>query len=250
MNTAPPGLWELFHRDLAGAVFTDLTHAFFPGQPHFAAFPDEARSLVFDHARTSFQVDRYELVGQWGTHVDPPLHFVAGGRALDALPVEEMLRPLAVLDISVRVTADPDACPTLDDLAGWERRNGPVPAGAFVALRTDWGRRWPDAAAMVNKDAEGVPHTPGWSRDVLRALFEDRGIAAVGHETLDTDPGSATHKGDFSLEDYVLRRDRWQIELLTNLDRVPEAGALMLASWPKPRGGSGFPARAVAIYRP
>ncbi|RVB20106.1 cyclase family protein, partial [Mesorhizobium sp. M7A.F.Ca.CA.002.10.1.1] len=50
------------------------------------------------------------------------------------------------------------------------------------------------------------------------------------------------------LEYYVLSRDCWQIELLANLDKVPEAGALIMASWPKPKAGSGFPARAVAIH--
>jgi kynurenine formamidase len=249
MADATEGLWGVFTHELAGARYTDLTHAFFPGQPHFAAFPDERRSFVFDHSASSFQVDRYELVGQWGTHVDPPLHFVADGRPLDALDVAEMLRPLVVLDISARVALDPDACPTLEDLAAWEARHGRVPAGAFVALRTDWHHRWPDPARMANKDADDVAHSPGWSRPVLEVLFEQRGIVAIGHETLDTDPGSATSKGDYGLETYVLRRDRWQIELLANLDAVPEAGALVMATWPKPRGGSGFPARVVAIHR-
>jgi kynurenine formamidase len=36
---------------------------------------------------------------------------------------------------------------------------------------------------------------------------------------------------------------------MNNLDKVPETGALIMASWPKARGGSGFPARVVAIHR-
>jgi hypothetical protein len=32
-----------------------------------------------------------------------------------------------------------------------------------------------------------------------------------------------------------------------NLDQVPEAGALVVVSFPKPKGGSGFPARVFAI---
>ena len=83
---------------------------------------------------------------------------------------------------------------------------------------------------------------------MLKALLEERGVVAVGHETTDTDGGIAsTRDGDYSLEAYILGRDCWQLELLTNLDKVPEVGALLLASWPNPQGGSGFPARAVAI---
>ena len=242
-------LWDLYKTTLAGATFTDLTHAFHPGQPKFAGFPDEDRTLVYSHVEHPFQVDRYAFVGQWGTHVDPPLHFVKDGRAVDDLPVAEMLRPLCILNIAARVAADPDTVPTLDDLAAWETRNGRIPEGAFVALRTDWHPRWPDKDRFANRDAAGISHAPGWSRPVLEALIEDRRVAAIGHEQIDTDPGLATTNGDFSLEDYVLRQDRWQIELLAHLDRVPEAGALIAVMWPKARGGSGFPARAMAIHR-
>ena len=245
--TAHP-LWTFIESAHKGATFTDLTHAFHPGQPKFPGFPDESRSYVFSHATAPFQVDRYHVVGQWGTHVDPPLHFVKGGRPLEAIPVNEMLLALCVLDISSRVATNPDATPALDDLAAWEQRNGRIPAGSFVALRTGWSARWPDPMRFANKDASGVSHAPGWSMPVLQALFEDRGIMAVGHEQIDTDPGIATSAGSFAMEDYVLRRDRWQIELLTNLDTLPEAGALIAAMWPKAKGGSGFPARAMAIH--
>ena len=50
-----------------------------------------------------------------------------------------------------------------------------------------------------------------------------------------------------SLETYILSTNHYQIELLTNLDQVPEAGALVVVSFPKPKGGSGFPARVFAI---
>ena len=40
---------------------------------------------------------------------------------------------------------------------------------------------------------------------------------------MDTDPGLATSREDYSLEAYVLGHDHYQIELLTNLDQVPEA---------------------------
>lgn len=114
-------------------------------------------------------------------------------------------------------------------------------------MRTDWSKRWPDAEEMQNKDADGIAHYPGWSLDVLKYLYEERKITASGHETTDTDPGVATSKGDYSLETYLLGTDHYQIELLTNLDKVPEAGAIVVVAFPKPKGGSGFPARVFAI---
>ena len=242
-------LWDLFRTSIQPRTFTDLTHPFHSGQPHFSAFPDESRELVFDFSLGhGFCVHRYSHVGQWGTHVDPPVHFIKGGRTLDELPVSEMILPLVVLDISAKVAISADSVPSMGDVAAWEARNGTIPVGSFVALRTDWSKHWPDAKCMANLDDSGVSHTPGWSREVLEYLFEEKKITAVGHEQTDTDPGLATSKQDYQLEHYVLARDHWQIELMTNLDKVPEAGALIVASWPKPKGGSGYPARVFAIH--
>jgi kynurenine formamidase len=249
-SVAEPRLWAAYRELTEKVTYTDLTHAFHPGQPHFPAFPDERRTMPFDMSRgDGFNVHLYTIVGQWGTHVDPPVHFVDGARTLDEIPVNEMILPLVVLDITDRVAADPDAVPTLGDVSAWEARHGRVPAGSFVALRTGWSSRWPDAAAMANRDERGVSHCPGWSAEVLRYLFEEARVTAIGHEQTDTDPGRATSAGDFSLERYVLERDRWQIELMAGLDRVPEAGALLVATWPKPQGGSGFPARVFALHQ-
>src|SRR6266487_5047790 len=83
-------------------------------------------------------------------------------------------------------------------------------------------------------------------RPSIRSI-EDRKITAGRHETTDTDPGIATTKDDYSLETYILSTNHYQIELLTNLDQVPESGAIVVVSFPKPKGGSGFPARVFAI---
>lgn len=93
----------------------------------------------------------------------------------------------------------------------------------------------------------GVAHYPGWSMDVLKYLYEVRHITASGHEATDTDPGIATTYEDYSLESYILSLNKYQIELLTNLDKVPEAGSLVSVTWPNAKNGTGFPARVFAI---
>jgi kynurenine formamidase len=248
----PDSLWELYTH-LKTRRWVDLTHAFAAGIPHFHGFPDEERETLFHFdpgigtRGAGFFVERFSLVGQWGTHIDPPAHFVPGARTLDQIAVTEMFLPLVVLDIHTQVEADPDYTIQLEDVEAWEARHGRIPAGSFAALRTDWSRRWPDSARMQNEDAAGVKHYPGWSRPVLQCLFEERGLTACGHETTDTDCGRDCSRGHYALEAYVLGTDHYQIELLANLDRVPEFGALVVAAAPKPRGGSGFPARVFAI---
>lgn len=82
---------------------------------------------------------------------------------------------------------------------------------------------------------------------MLKFLYETRKITASGHETTDTDPGAAASRDDYSLETYILSQNHYQIELLANLDKLPEAGAIAVVTFPKPKKGSGFPARVFAI---
>lgn len=246
------GVWNI----IQNKEFVDLTHTFAPGIPHWPGFADEEIELVYWYddqppgpgtLGTGFYAQLFTHVGQWGTHADPPAHFVRGLRTLDQITTKEMIMPLVVIDVHEKVERNPDYTLKMEDVRAWERRNGRIPESAFVAMRTDWSKRWPDAAAMENKDADGIAHYPGWSLEVLQYLYEVRHITASGHEPTDTDPGIATSQDDYSLETYILSTDHYQIELLTNLDQVPEAGALVVVSFPKPKDGSGFPARVFAI---
>ncbi|GHJ60701.1 cyclase [Nocardioides sp. OK12] len=238
---------------LRACEWVDLTHAFGPGIPHYFAFPDEERETLFHFDEgvgsvgTGFLAHRYTHIGQWGTHVDPPAHFARGGRFLDELPVTEMILPLVVVDVRDQVEADVDHAVTPADIEAHEARYGRITPGSLVALLTGWASRWPDGEAMANRDADGVAHYPGWSVEALRFLVEQRQVAAVGHDTTDTDPGAVVAGGSAPAETYILGADKWQIELLTDLHRVPAVGALAVATWPKPREGSGFPARVFAI---
>jgi kynurenine formamidase len=232
---------------LTSKRFVDLTHAFGPTTPHWKGFGEEKITSLYTIKKDGFHVQQFTHVGQWGTHIDPPAHFHDGLRTVDQIPIKEMVLPLVVIDVHEKVAANPDYTLTLEDVKAWEGRHGRIPAHAFVAMRTDWAKRWPDQAAMQNVDAAGVAHYPGWSKPVLKLLYEERGITASGHETTDTDPGVATTKDDYSLESYILGLNHYQIEMLTNLDQVPEAGALIIVMWPKQEGGTGFPARVIAI---
>lgn len=240
--------------DLAAAYATlsskklvDLTHTFGPSSPHWKGFGEETVNVLYTIPKDGFKVQQFTHVGQWGTHIDPPAHFHDGLRTVDQVPLDEMLMPLVVIDVHEKVIQNPDYTLTLEDVKSWEKKHGRIPQRAFVAMRTDWSKRWPDDVAMQNRDSEGHAHYPGWSREVLEQLYLDRKITATGHETTDTDPGFQTDKEDYSLESYILSLNHYQIELLASLDQVPEAGALVMVSWPKPEGGTGFPARVIAI---
>ena len=232
---------------LHSASFVDLTHEFGPNTPHWKGFQPETVTTLFTIPKDGFHAESFCHPGQWGTHVDPPAHFHDGLKSVDQIDPQEFLLRLVVLDVHEQVARNPDYVVSMEDVKRWEGRHGRIPHGAFVALRTDWSRRWPDDAAMQNLDPKGVAHYPGWSKAVLEYLYVTRRITASGHETTDTDPGLAVTKDDYSLESYVLGTNHFQIELLANLDQVPESGALVIVSFPKPINGSGFPARVVAL---
>lgn len=252
-------LWELAGR-LRRMRLVDLTRTFRPGIPHYAGYEDEERRDGLKLEECGFWAVYHRLIGAWGTHVDAPAHMHAGGRKVEDLRLDEMILPLCILDISERVERDPDSVVTRADVEAWEARHGRIPEGAFVALHTGWGKRWPDAEAMANRDAQGRPHTPGWTVEVLRLLYEERGITASGHDTGDPDPGSSTGRPVppgrplpevmhewYACEAYILGRDAYEIEFLANLDQVPPAGAMVIATFPRVGDAPNFPARVIAV---
>jgi kynurenine formamidase len=155
---------------------------------------------------------------------------------MDKIPLEQMILPLVVF-ATPYLAADPSHAFSLKDLRAWEAQNGSVPRGAFAALRTDMSKEF-----KTNPEKFERTPFPGWSLEAVKFLVEERGITAIGHESLDAD---TTEK--MATETYLLTGGHYQIEVMANLDKVPAKGALIVVSWPKVKDGLGFPARAFAI---
>ncbi|HVC43532.1 MAG TPA: cyclase family protein [Candidatus Binataceae bacterium] len=233
------------YRIISTKQFVDLTHSFGPDTPVWRGFGPAAftaaadpstgqpYSIEHDHFRATF----FAMVGQYGTHIDPPAHFDPHGLTMDELPLKQMILPLIVFDLTPILARDPAHALTVADILAWERLHGRVPAGCFAALRTDMYKDWDANPARFKRSP-----FPAWSLAAIRFLYEQRGIVANGHESMDTDTTD-----DLASEAWLLTHGHWQIEVMAHLDRVPPTGALIVVSWPKPRHGLGFPARAFAI---
>jgi kynurenine formamidase len=233
------------YRIIAGKQFVDLTHSFGPDTPVWSGFGqakmtpagDPQTRAPYTIGKDGFRSTFYEMVGQYGTHVDPPAHFAAEGITMDRIPLKDMILPLAVFDATPLIAKDANHAFSLADLRAWERSHGRVRKGAFAALRTDIYKDW-DA----NPERFKRSPFPAWSLETVKFLVEQRGVTAIGHEALDTD---TTDK--MESETYLLQKGRYQIEVMANLDKVPATGALIVVTWPKVKDGLGFPARAFAI---
>lgn len=179
-----------------------------------------------------------------GTHVDAPAHFVDGGATVDAIGPERLVAPLVVLDVTAQAERDEDYAVSVDDILAWESEYGPLPEGAFVAFTSGWDTRFSDPEAFVNLDAEGIQHYPGFAPDAAVFLVEQRSIVGIGTDTLSQDPGNST---DFGTHVAILGAGLYGIEGAANLGSVPASGATVIVGAPNHAGGSGGPARLLAL---
>ncbi len=245
-------LWDALER-AKGMRWVDLTHPMDNTSPYWSGIPEgsvELSKTVFDWGNPMLEclIQTFKFPGQFGTHIDFPGHFIKGAPLSEAYGVGNAAYPLCVVDITDKVAQDVHYAVTADDIRAWEAKYGPIPDGAFVALRTDWSKHWPDMDALSGIAPDGSENFPGWSLDALRYIYEERNAAANGHETLDTDASAEAAKaGDLACERYVLERGKLQIEVLCNLDLVPPAGAVLFAAWPNFTGATGLPVRCWAV---
>jgi kynurenine formamidase len=240
-------LWQELARLKSEYRWVDLSLELSPETPHWHGFDPLAIKPLYTFENTDgvFLAYQYTLSGQYGTHTDFPGHFDPSGRLADDYGVQELAYPLVVIDKSAAVAGNPDYVLSKEDILEFEKAQGPIPAGSFVAFRSDWSKRSP--AEYENKDAGGNSHYPGWDLEALKYLVDVRNVAAVGHETPDTDSSITGNTVGFVGEDYVLDRGKLNVELLKNLDQVPPVGAIVFVTFPNLKGGTGFTSRVFAI---
>ena len=141
-NTA---LWDLVNElKTPKYKWVDLTHELSPETPHWYGFNPLENKLLFDYAEGTpedmaapMRCYQISVASQYGTHVDVPLHVWGNGRGMEAITVQEMVNPLVVIDKSAECAANADFMMTVDDIKAWEAEYGTIPAGAFVAFRSD-----------------------------------------------------------------------------------------------------------------
>jgi kynurenine formamidase len=237
--------------DLSTQRMVDLTH------------PLNAQTLYWPTSPTTFQLERLSYgpaEGGWfyssnafcspehgGTHLDAPIHFSEDGISAEAIPLENLVAPAVVIDVSSRAAADADYRLTRQDVLDWEARHGRIEAGTIVLLRTGWSARWPNRLAYLGDDTPGDAsrlHFPSYGYDAARLLVEERGAVAIGVDVASIDYGQSR---DFLVHRIAAARQVPGLENLTNLDQLPPRGATLIALPMKIELGSGGPLRAIAL---
>jgi kynurenine formamidase len=227
-----------------GHHLQDLTHTLREGFPVYS-FEAPERETIVTVANDGFYSQRWTLGEHSGTHVDAPGHFVIGGRYAPELTPTELIVPAIVIDISSRAAENPDARVTIADVRRFERRHGPIPPHAAVLMHSGWESRVEDPAAFKNAGPDGLYHFPGFGIEAAEWLLDHREIAALGVDTLSLDVGEST---TFDVHLALLGADRYGIENVANLSRIPARGATVIVGvvpWEK---GSGGPCRLFAHW--
>ena len=233
---------------LKSQQWIDLTHTVHSGIPYFSAFKPMESTTLFTVEKDGFLAKEYRLASQYGTHINAPVHFAVGKRSLEEIQAEEFVLPLVVIHKEKEVEENNDYRLTQQDILAFEQEHGKIPEGCFVAFASGWSKRWNDRAAFYNKDKQGWSRTPGWDLEALKFLHTERNVAAIGHETLDTDSGlDFVHNNDLVGERYWLSQNKFQVEVLNNLSRLPAVGAAVFIGAPKIKQASGFNARVLAV---
>ena len=229
----------------------DLSHAYGPSTVYWPTSPTKFTLETLAAGRTEagyfYAANSLCTPEHGGTHLDAPRHFAESGQTTDQIPLDRLIAPAVVLDVTARTSVNRDYTLTPEDVRQFEQANGAIAPGTIVLLRTGWSRHWPNTVAYLGDDTPGDASKlsfPSFGPDAAKLLVEDRGVAALGIDTASIDFGRSA---DFRVHRIAAARNVPGLENLTNLDQLPARGATVVALPMKIEGGSGGPLRAVAL---
>jgi kynurenine formamidase len=243
-RTAQPDL-------LTSGTWIDLSYEYSPETiywPTARRFELQIESAGRTAAGYYYAANNFSTSEHGGTHLDAPRHFAEGKWSSEQIPLERLVGPAVVVDVTA-AAANPDYQITPDVLEAWERANGSIPDGAIVLFRTGWGRHWPDSAKYLGTSKTGAEavaelHFPGIHPDTARRLVARGTIDAVGIDTASIDYGQSKN---FDTHQILFAANIPAFENVAQLDQVPARGSFVIALPMKIRGGSGGPLRIVAV---
>jgi kynurenine formamidase len=253
-------LLESFAKAIAARSIriVDLTQTLNPSTPIIALPPEFGQTKPFTTAEISNFDDRGPA-WYWnniacgehtGTHFDAPIHWISGkdlkDGATDTIDPQRMVAPACVLDFSTECAKDAKFLVTAEHIKAWEKVHGHIPAGSWVLMRSDWSKRT-DPAAFLNMKEDG-PHVPGPGPDAIRFLVQERDVNGWGVEAVGTDAGQAfSFEPPFPAHALMHGSNKFGLASLTNLDKLPPTGAVIVTPPLKIQRGSGSPLRVLAL---
>lgn len=222
----------------------DLTQPLTPIIPIWSGDPPIEIRPWAAYNQDGYFINRLTIGEHSGTHWGTPNTFIPGARSADQFTAQELMATAVVLDVREQASQDSDYRLSLADLQTWEAAHGQVPSGSIVILFTGWQDRWSDPTAFFNADATGTDHFPGFGADTVKFLLAERQIVGLGTDTHGADPGNDETYGASSA---IYQANGMILECLAGLDLLPPIGATVIVGGLPIQGGSGSPARVLAL---
>jgi arylformamidase len=207
----------------------DVTVPVFEGMPVWPKDPGVSLPLARSIARGDYaNVTRIEMGAHTGTHMDAPFHFEPNGCGIDQLPLDVLVGPCRVFDLTIIPGHIDRAALAQCDLRGVTR----------ALFKTRNSQRWARGERAFDSNFIAVA-TDGAAELVAR------GVKLVGVDYLSVEPfGSKEHPVHHAL----LRANVVVIEGL-NLYDVPAGDYELIALPLKLSGADGAPARVILRAR-
>jgi kynurenine formamidase len=224
----------------------DLTHTIHSNIPSWQSDKKESLSIktISTYNRGGFFSQILSMPEHSGTHMDAPVHGVKGKHTINLIQPSKLICPVVVIDVRRKVKLIVDYFLTIDDVISWEKRYGKIPNGSVVLMLTGWGKYWSNTKKYLNCDKKGTMHFPGFSEKSAKFLIHKRKINGLGTDTLSIDSGMSD---DFSVHRILFKHNKFALENLANLDKLPAKGATIFIAPLKIKSGSGSPVRVFAM---
>jgi kynurenine formamidase len=237
-------------QDLSGGRWIDLTHPFNEQSvywPTAKMFEKETFAEGYTDGGYYYSAYNFSAAEHGGTHIDAPVHFAEGGLSVDRLPIDRLVGPAVVIDVTAPAAEDVDYLVGPSDIEAHERAYGPIPEGAIVLINTGRSSFYSDREAYMGtaergEEAVAKLHFPGLSKEGAELLVA-RGIAAVGIDTPSIDYGQSR---GFEAHVALMTNNVPAFENVADMSALPPTGATVIALPMKIEGGSGGPLRIVA----
>jgi len=238
--------------DLSGGTWHDLSYEFSSETLYWpTADPFRLDTVAFGPTEAGFFYAAFTFSASehGGTHLDAPIHFSENGLSIDQIPINQLVGPIAVVDVSTIALGNRDYLVSVGDLQSFERTSGRIPDRAMVLIMTGYGQFWPDAEKYLGTTERGPSavaklHFPGLHPDAATWLVQNRNVKGIGIDTPSIDYGQST---GFESHQVISGANTLIFENVANLDVLPPKGAWLVAAPMKIAGGSGGPLRLLAF---
>ena len=170
-----------------------------------------------------------------GTHIDAPLHFIEGGTTVENIPLEKLVGPASVIDLTA---FGPGEEVGVEDLSSSLAKR----SANRLLMRFDWDR--------YLGSMEYYTKSPYLSEESAHWLV-DQGCFLLGMDTSmpDNPINGKDSKLDSPIHKILLGNDVILLEYLVNLSSLDQSIVELVVAPLKITGGDGSPVRAFVIIK-